>query len=389
MDQSTSREAGQSSLDAWLGFNSRGVQARAERTNNGQPHAAPSATNNDLDARNNQQSLNNSAHNGRNNDHRDNTSNNGGHSRFRDNDTTTPQRAVLIATSKETRTVLPDILAQIPNIHASNSQALFLSTLPPLRSADCPRRIGGTKAVIKIVNMDTFNAAIELVSIPSSVLDGTQGTGRVAVLNMASHSRAGGGWLTGAMAQEEALCYRSSLALSLHKRYYPWKQRMGIYTPDVVIIRSDIPSGHKLYVPEIAPAHLPVVSVLSIAAPRCPEVRHIQVTTTTTATTPGMATQVVDRAVFKDPAVRTLVKDKMRLCLRMAASHGHRRLVLGALGCGAFRNPRREVAHCWEEVLGESEFAGGWWEEVWFAVYDRKNEGNFEVFEEILSGKEV
>lgn len=277
------------------------------------------------------------------------------------------QRAALASIAKETRQVLPEILHELPHIQASKSHALFLSTLPPLSPSNCPQL---PKTTIKIVNEDTYNAAIRLsAEIPNAR--------RVAVLNMASHSHPGGGWLKGAMAQEEALCYRSSLALSLHKRYYPWKQRMALYTPDVVVIRGDVHSGHKLLVPRIKEADLPVVSVLSVAALRCPE----------------LATQTLpdgkERKVFKEPKDRDLTKDKMRLCLRMAASRGHRLLVLGALGCGAFRNPRREVADCWLEVLREQEFAGGWWEGLWFAVYDVKNEGNFEVFEEKLGGVEV
>ncbi|VUC22463.1 unnamed protein product [Clonostachys rosea] len=286
----------------------------------------------------------------------------------------TRRRADLAAIAKETRTVLPDILPEIPNVQASKSEALYLSTLPALKTEDCPKRRPAGTTAVRIVNEDTFNAAIELATqCPNG--------GRVAVLNMASHSSPGGGWLKGALAQEEALCYRSSLALSLHRRYYPWKQRMGLYSPDVVVIRSDMPSGHNLLVPDVAPTDLPIVSVLSIAAPRCPDVTRASEQTPTGG--------LVERTVYADPGVRELMKDKMRLCLRMAAQRDHGLLVLGALGCGAFRNPPREVAHCWLEVLKEAEFEGGWWEEVWFAVYDRRNEGNFEVFEEILGGVEI
>lgn len=232
---------------------------------------------------------------------------------------------------------------------------------------------------LKVINQDTFNAAIDLAHQAAS---GNES--RVAVLNMANYSRPGGGWLNGAMAQEEAMCYRSSLALSLHKRYYPWQQRMGIYSPDVVIIRSDVPSGHKLLVPDIAPANLPVVSALSIAAPYCPRVSWVR-----PYHSDGVGGSVLRRPMYTNPAVRVLMKDKMRLCLRMAAERNHRLLVLGALGCGAFRNPTEEVAHCWLEVFREAEFQGGWWEEVWFAVYDRNEEGNFNIFEKILGGVEV
>lgn len=293
------------------------------------------------------------------------------------------QRAALTAIAAETRTVLPDILSKLPNIHASKAEALFLSTLPALKQADCP---GYPGTAIRIMNEDSFNVAISLassvppVSPSPTATPSPPPTARVAVLNMASHSSPGGGWLRGALAQEEALCYRSSLALSLHRRFYPWKQRMGLYTPDVVVIRSDMPSGHKLLLPDVSVADLPVVSMLSIAALRGPE------TTTVRQVT---AAGVQERKTYAKPGDRALTKDKMRLCLRMAAQRGHGRLVLGALGCGAFRNPKEEVAKCWLEVFQESEFQGGWWEAVWFAVYDRRNEGNFEVFEDVLGGVQV
>lgn len=143
---------------------------------------------------------------------------------------------------------------------------------------------------------------------------------------------------------------------------------MGIYTADVVVIRSDVPSGHTLL--DIPPSDLPIISALSIAAPRCPRLNSAG-------------------TIYADYETRELMKDKMRLCLRMAAHRGHRLLILGALGCGAFKNPKREVARCWREVFAEAEFEGGWWEKVWFAVYDRRGEGNFETFEEILGGLEV
>lgn len=280
----------------------------------------------------------------------------------------------LAAVAAETRTVLPDILAKLPDIHAGKSEVLFEDRLPPLSPAECPKRTPSGRVTIRIVNDDSFNAAITLASSK------TPASGRVAVLNMASNISPGGGWRKGARAQEEALCYRSSLYLSLHKRYYPWKQRQGIYTPDVVIIRSDMASGHKLLMPDVKAEDLPVVSVLSIAALRRPPVDNIKIDT---------PNGTVDRVVYSKPSDRELTKIKMRLCLRMAARRGHGLLVLGALGCGAFRNPPKEVANCWLEVLRENEFRGGWWEEIWFAVFDKRNEGNLEVFEEVLGGIEV
>jgi uncharacterized protein (TIGR02452 family) len=284
------------------------------------------------------------------------------------------QGAALAAVAQETRTVLPSILDQLPHIDARKAERHFYTTLPPLNAVDCPRRTPSAQTTIRVVNDDSFNAAITLNTAKGPA------SGRVAVLNMASHISPGGGWLKGARAQEEALCYRSSLYLSLHRRYYPWKQRMGIYTPDVVIIRSDQDSGNNLLTPSVPAAKLPVVSVVSIAALRTPP---------TTEVVKHVRGDSVTETFFAEQSDRELTKLKMRLCLRIAAHRNHGLLVLGALGCGAFHNPPKEVAHCWLEVLKEAEFQGGWWEEVWFAVFDKRGEGNLEIFEEVLHNVSV
>ncbi|KAL2287425.1 hypothetical protein FJTKL_05880 [Diaporthe vaccinii] len=239
---------------------------------------------------------------------------------------------------------------------------------------DCPKH---PKATIRVINEDTFDAAISMMA--SDNPNATKNPpSRPAILNLASDTSPGGGWLNGSMAQEEALCYRSSLSLSLHKRYYPWNVLQGIYTRDVVIIRSSQENGHKLVAPDAPANELPVVSVLSVAAVRRPDLSDGQV-----------LSSGAKRKVFAKNGDRELTKSKMVLVLRMAASRGHDRLVLGALGCGAFKNPVEEVAECWKEVFEQQEFQGGWWKDVCFAVLDRRNEGNFEVFEKTLGGMEV
>lgn len=50
------------------------------------------------------------------------------------------------------------------------------------------------------------------------------------------------------------------------------------------------------------------------------------------------------------------IKNKIRTIFRIGLIHGHDSLVLGALGCGAFRNPPRHVAQLFHEVMEELEF---------------------------------
>ncbi|KXX76201.1 hypothetical protein MMYC01_201560 [Madurella mycetomatis] len=379
-----------------------------------------------------------------------------------------PRRLALAAIAKETQETTPTIAAGLPHMDPTNSEKIDLETLPALDATKCPRfkvseSVYGT--TVRVFNQDSFDAAI---AMPSSILGirsktATQAAeneildhlrsyaaaarslnstaSRVAVLNMASEVSPGGGWLKGATAQEEALCYRSSLAASLHRSLYPIAPRAGVYTRDVVIFRGSVSDGHKLMVPETAVENLPVVSVLSVAGIRRPEVREVGVKeaggTETSAKLqddgesgearkaekasnaeqadklevgePAGSDDSQGKGKRKDqkgkrttepktpkgpmqfahPADRALTKDKMRLCLRMAATKGHTMLVLGALGCGAFKNPPQEIANCWMEVLSGEEVAGGWFKEIWFAVYDRRNEGNFEIFKDMFDGKVV
>ncbi|KAK4040630.1 hypothetical protein C8A01DRAFT_15531 [Parachaetomium inaequale] len=357
-----------------------------------------------------------------------------------------PRRLALAAIAKETGTITPTIASGLPHLDPAKSEKLDLAALPPLDASRCPRfkaadepgPVYGTTA--RVFNQDTFDAAIAMPSsvlgVPSDLGNPTQTVeaetleqlkstaaspenlnpstaARVAVLNMASDRSPGGGWLKGASAQEEALCFRSTLAASLHRNLYPIQHRTGLYTRDVVIFRESMGEGHKLMIPETAALNLPVVSALSVAGIRRPDVKpageeaEMIVETAASGQTEGaeqdagsgpeheVAEDHTKRRnakgkqkakapkgpfVFADPAARDLTKDKMRLCLRMAGVKGHTMLVLGAIGCGAFQNPPEEVAKCWQEVLSEAEFSGGWFKEIWFAVYDRRNEGNFEIF---------
>lgn len=197
----------------------------------------------------------------------------------------------------------------------------------------------------------------------------------VLVLNMANAEHGGGGWLQGALAQEESLCYRSSLSFTLKRRFYPLGSETAIYSPKVVVFRENLEKGHGL-LDLAAPQALPVVSVVSVAAIRDPEIVRGQ--------------GGVEGYKYKED--EELMKKKMRGVLRVAGREGHKRLVLGALGCGAFGNPRGEVVRLWKEVLGETEFSG-WWEGMVFAVMERggtrDGDGNFGVFHRGLDGMMV
>ena len=270
-------------------------------------------------------------------------------------------RREVMAVAQEVMKQTPVVIQKVDG--ASNNSTLY--NAPGHLNRDlCPSYVlpqgdpsgqGGTLGTrIKIIKGDAFDVAMEL-----DRQNGHQGK-LTMVLNLANQFQAGGGFLSGALAQEETLCYRSTLYATLYPNYYPMGEVAAVYSPTIVVFREPVSRGYKVMKALTTdPNSLPVVAVISIAAIDRPRL---------TNTNPPK---------YKNAADRELMKEKMRNVLRIAGLNGHRKLVLGALGCGAFSNPPVEVAKCWLEVFREDEFTGGWWESVVFAITGDTNSGAF------------
>lgn len=236
-----------------------------------------------------------------------------------------------------------------------------------LKKAKEPRSFPGVSTAVRVYDGDSFDVAINLANTrpnnPSEMRP-------VCVLNMANAFGPGGGFTSGSMAQEEALCYRSTLYATLKKGFYPIRAREAIYSPSVVIFRENAKKGHA-FLDLNQPGKLPVMAVVSIAADNNPPLN--------TKTTPHTYAKEEDRE---------LMKERIRITLRVAAHNGHCSLVLGALGCGVFRNPNEDVVNCFFEVLHEQEFQG-WFSNITFAVMGDRRKGatdNYVVFKNKLHG---
>jgi uncharacterized protein (TIGR02452 family) len=273
-----------------------------------------------------------------------------------------PARMPLEEVAKEMRKILPGVLLTRPD--AQPRSTLYQNgDADKLDSSYCP---GIPPTIIKVTNADTIDTALELAANSFSPK-------RVCILNMANARSAGGGWMHGALAQEEALCYRTSLSATLRYNYYPLPEKGGVYSPRVLVLRESMKDGHGL-MDMREPKNLPVLSVISVAAVCQP---------------PTIIDQHSGRQRYAFGADRRLMEEKMRVILRIAAKNGHRQIVLGAFGCGAFGNPKEEVADMWKSVFSEAEFAAGWWQDVVFAVMDSDGRGNFHTFHQRLDGVAV
>ncbi|MNI68369.1 hypothetical protein D3C73_1240590 [compost metagenome] len=171
----------------------------------------------------------------------------------------------------------------------------------------------------------------------------------MGVLNFASAKNPGGGFLNGAMAQEESLTASSGLyGTQLRNEAYYTANRAcntmmytnhAIYSPNVVFFRDE--QFRLLDTPKVA-------SVLTL-----PAVNYGQV-----------LLKGEDSALAKK-----IMKDRMRLALAIFPDRGDQHLVLGAYGCGVFRNDPIEVAAWWKELL-EEEGYDRFFKEIVFAVLD-------------------
>ncbi|NOK38438.1 TIGR02452 family protein [Corallococcus exercitus] len=188
-----------------------------------------------------------------------------------------------------------------------------------------------------------------------------EGVSDVVALNFASARNPGGGFLGGAKAQEEDLARCSALypCLLTQRDYYdanraessPLYTDHVIYSPQVPFFRDE---GLTLLEEPFR------VSVITAPAPNA-----------------GSAERNAPHLL---PRMREVLHARAIKVLQVAAHHGHRTLVLGAWGCGAFRNDPRDAADAFARAL---DTFPGVFERVVFAVWERGGDGpNSRAFRE-------
>lgn len=295
------------------------------------------------------------------------------------------RRAERAMRANETITkAVPDLLRASPRArHGIHRSELIMD--PPASTTSCAQPSNGamgTHIRIRVQCTDTLGAAAKLSERPfaakrTAPTSKTQIRPNVAVLNMASPMRPGGGFLDGANSQEEFLCARTSLFPSLWDSFYRLPEVGAIYTPDVLVFRDSTPEANDL-----AKRDRYFLDVVSAGMFRFPDSRGRSEDRESSCTC-GVSYCDTDRE---------LVTRKMKAVMRIAESKGAERLVLGAWGCGAYGNPVKEVAKIWRKVI-----AGGprqrrpnaeRWDgikEIIFAIPDRSMVREFErAFTDIL-----
>lgn len=221
---------------------------------------------------------------------------------------------------------------------------------------DGPRREPAFEhAILEVTGETTQVAARRLVL--------EEGGDDLVLLNFASAKTPGGGFLDGAKAQEEDLARASALHACL------------VGQPDYYV--ANRACGHAVYTDHL------------IWSPRVPFFR---------VDAAGLLDQPFHASVITCPApnARALKRDwdptqyeavlhrRAGKLLAAARERGHRWLLLGSWGCGAFRNDPRVVADVFAEWLMGPCFTGEF-ERIVFAVWDGRGV-NLPAFQRRFAG---
>jgi uncharacterized protein (TIGR02452 family) len=259
------------------------------------------------------------------------------------------------------RGVAQDVLALLAarGYQAPSGHAVDLKQ--PLRRALDGTRLYTPEALRRLLEA---NAPRQRAGAPSCEVTGEttqvagqrlvqEGVSGFALLNYASARKQGGGFLNGAKAQEEDLARCSGLYPCLMTEaaapYYARNRAQGsllytdhvIYSPGVPFFKATS-RGQLFEEPFFA-------DVITAPAPNAGQARR--------------------RRQHSLAEVQACLHRRAGMVLALAEERGRRTLLLGAWGCGVFRNDPHSVAESFGEWLHSPRFAGAF-DRVVFAVYD-------------------
>ena len=200
------------------------------------------------------------------------------------------------------------------------------------------------------INMDCMDLAEQLIAQSYDP----------AILNLASAKRPCGGWDAGMGAQEESLCFSSTLSQSLYQFGDPKYKNIrdsgvpvreigyphdinygGIYSPDVTFFRNNISKYYTLRDKSFK------CDVITVAALCFNGKSHY-------AGIDELSYQAADGGFT--PEGREIMLNKIRTIFRMGVEHSKDALILGAAGCGAYALLPSAVAPLFRVVMEEPEF---------------------------------
>ncbi|PGP11929.1 TIGR02452 family protein [Bacillus cereus] len=202
---------------------------------------------------------------------------------------------------------------------------------------------GTNETIIEVTNDSTLNVAKRLRR---------EGFDKVLALNFASARNPGGGFLNGSSAQEESLARSSALYETLisKREMYEYNRKLKtclysdymIYSPNVPVFRND--EGNLLDEPYI-------VSFVTSPAVNAGIVRSKE-------------------SMVAQNQINQVMKKRIEKILSLGIHHGYETIVLGAFGCGVFKNNPKDVAEYFKEAIHNNPKLQNQYKKIVFAVLD-------------------
>ena len=157
--------------------------------------------------------------------------------------------------------------------------------------------------------------------------------GRVGVLVFCSATRPGGGWLTGATAQEESISRASTWALSCaHPEFHTDRSTNNYFYKDAILaVDGMVFERNNTPLAKPAPVHF-----VGMCAPNARAMQEHGLQPQATA----MRSRIVDALVLR-----------MRLALQAFGDAGCTTAVLGAVGCGVFQIQPGDCVRAWQRAI--------------------------------------
>ncbi|KFF04764.1 TIGR02452 family protein [Flavobacterium reichenbachii] len=222
------------------------------------------------------------------------------------------------------------------------------------------------ETILKIPVENKFETEIVMRNCSTIEAIDQEKNGKICVLNFASAKNPGGGFLGGASAQEESLARSSNLYETQikNKAMYDFNRNRSsflysdymIYSPNVLFWNDD--NGNYLEKPLVA-------DIITSAAP-------------------NKGAMLQHNKNEEIAAIEEVLKKRMDKVLAIALKQKSDIIILGAWGCGVFRNEPREVAQLFKEIIVEK-YTGAF-KKIVFAVFDNsEKKSNFKHFEDVFS----
>ena len=214
---------------------------------------------------------------------------------------------------------------------------------------------------IDVVNMDSVSAIMKYY------MSYGRGYNRLCVLNMASAKKPGGGVERGEPTQEECLFRCSNLAGQISEELYPLGDNELILTQSSWFFKD----GDYKDIGHLIPANVVTIPAINLNA---------------NSYFDKEKNEWVDGLVEKPHDYDLLLKRKIRAMLSVGISSMSNIMILGAWGCGVFKNHPTDIAYAFRDILVEEHF-GSKFDKIVFPIINDENStsNNFYYFEKILN----